>query len=81
MLASCPSLPCICRIKPASCGEAEGLVTSCAFQDLLQYSDCALMCSQLRYETAANQPTLVEIELLATVGRKWAASLSAVDVC
>ena len=44
---------------------------SCAFQDLLQCSDCALICSQLHYETAANQPTLVEIELLATVGWKW----------
>ena len=29
------------------------------------------MCFQLRYETAAKQPTLVEIGLLATVGWKW----------
>ena len=29
------------------------------------------LCSQLCYETAANQRTLVEIELLATVGWKW----------
>ena len=29
------------------------------------------MCSQLCYQTAANQWTLVEIELLATVGWKW----------
>ena len=34
---------------------------SCGVQDLLQWW----------YETAANQRTLVEIELLATVGWKW----------
>ena len=29
------------------------------------------LCSQLCYVTAAHQPTLVEIEILATVGWKW----------
>ena len=32
-----------------------------------QYSDCMWLCSQLCYVTAANQWTIVEIEILATV--------------
>ena len=41
---------------------------SCGLQDLLQCSD---VLSELCYVTAANQRTLVEIELLATVSWKW----------
>ena len=41
---------------------------SCGLQDLLQYSDCALSCATRLLQ---NQRTLVEIELLATVGWKW----------
>ena len=44
---------------------------SCGLQDLLQCSDCALSCAMRLLQTNHNQPTLVEIELLATVGRKW----------
>ena len=68
MVASCPSLRCICRKKPVSCSEAEGLVKELWFP---RFVTMQWLCSQLRYETAANQPTLVEIELLATVGWKW----------
>ena len=44
---------------------------SCGLQDLLQCSDCALSCAMRLLQTNHNQPTLVEIELLATVGWKW----------
>ena len=53
-----------------SCTEAKRLVTqlwSWRFVTILWY---LWLCSQLCYETAANQRTLVEIELLATVGWK-----------
>ena len=68
MVASCPSLRCSCRKKPVSCREAEGLVT-----DLRSPRFVAIqwLCSQLCYVTAANQWTMVEIELLATVDWKW----------
>ena len=42
---------------------------SCALQDLLRTMQW--LCSQLCFVTAANQWTLVEIELLASVGWKW----------
>ena len=56
---------------PVSCREAKRCVTqlrSRRFVTILWY---LWLCSQLCYETAANQRTLVEIELLATVGWKW----------
>ena len=58
MVASFPSLRCSCEKRPVSCKEAEGLVTQ-------------LWCPRFGHETAASQGTLVEIELLATVGWKW----------
>ena len=54
--------------KSVSCREAQGLVTELWF---LLFVTMQWLCSQLCYETAANQRTLVEIELLATVGWKW----------
>ena len=54
--------------RPVSCRDVEGLVTE------LWPPRCVTMqwlCSQLCYVTAANQWTIVEIELLATVGWKW----------
>ena len=54
--------------KPVLCREAVGLVTE------LWSPRCFTMqwlCSHLCYETAANQWTIVEIELLATVRWKW----------
>ena len=63
MLASCPSLRCSCRKTPVSCREAEGLVTQLWCPRFLTI---LWLCSQLWHETAANQRTLVEIELLAT---------------
>ena len=53
--------------KPVSCKEAEGLVTQ-FWSPRFVTMQCFF--SQLWYETAANQRTLVEIELLATVGWK-----------
>ena len=41
---------------------------SCGLQELFEIH---WLCSQLCHETAANQWTIVEIELLATVGWKW----------
>ena len=74
MVASCPSLRCICRKNaPISCKEAEpfghAVVVSSKICD--KCSDCH---SQLFCVTASNQGTLVEIELLAffaTVAWKW----------
>ena len=68
VLASCPSLQCSFRKKPVSCREAEGLVTELWSP---RFATIQWLCSQLCYETAANQRTLVEIEPLATVGWKW----------
>ena len=48
--------------------EAKGLVTQ-LWSPRFVTMEC--LCSQLWYETAANQRTLVESELLATVGWKW----------
>ena len=53
---------------PVSCREAEGLVAE-LFSP--RFVTIQWLCSQLCYVTAANQWTIVEIELLATVGWKW----------
>ena len=50
---------------PVSCREAEGLVTELWSP---RFATIQRLCSQLCYQTAANQQTLVESELLATVG-------------
>ena len=50
-----------------SCKEAKGLVTELWFP---RFVTMQWLCSQLCYLTAANQRTLFEIELLATVGWK-----------
>ena len=68
MVASCPSLRCSCRKKPVSCTEGEGLVAE-LFSP--RFVTTQWLCSQSCYVTAANQWTIVEIELLATVGWKW----------
>ena len=68
MVASCPSLRCSCRKWPVWCREAEGLVTELWFP---RFVTMQWLCSESCYLTAANQWTLVEIELLATVGWKW----------
>ena len=65
--ASCPSFRCSCRKRRVSRREAEGLVTDLWFP---RFVTIQLLCSQLCYVTAANQWTIVEIELLATVGWK-----------
>ena len=66
--ASCLSLHCSFRKKPVPRREAEGLVTELWSP---RYVTILWLCSQLCYETAANQRTLVQIELLATVSWKW----------
>ena len=66
--ALCLSLHCSFRKKPVPCREAEGLVTELWSP---RYVTILWLCSQLCYETAANQRTLVQIELLATVSWKW----------
>ena len=50
--------------KPVICREAEGLITELWSP---RFVTIQWLCFQLCYETAANQRTLVEIELLATV--------------
>ena len=50
--------------KPVICREAEGLITELWSP---RFVTMQWLCSQLCYETAANQRTSVEIELLATV--------------
>ena len=65
--ASCPSRRCSCRKRRVSRREAEGLVTELWFP---RFVTMQWLCSQLCYVTAANQWTIVEIELLATVGWK-----------
>ena len=67
MLVSRPSLRCSCRKKRVSCRE-EGLVTELWYG---RFVTIYWLCFQLCYVTAANQRTIVEIELLATVGWKW----------
>ena len=54
--------------KPVLCREAEGLVTELRS---LRFATMQWLCSQLCFVTVANQRTVVEIELLATVGWKW----------
>ena len=68
MAASCSFLRCSWKEKPVSRREAEGLVTELWFA---RFATMQWLCSQLCYVTAANQWTIVEIELLATVGWKW----------
>ena len=68
VVASCPSLRCSYRKECASCREAECLFTELWFP---RFVTMQWLCSQLCCEIAANQRTLVEIELLATVGWKW----------
>ena len=53
---------------PVSCREAKRLVMQLWSPRCFEI---LWLCSQLCYETAANQRTLVEIEHLATVGWKW----------
>ena len=67
LVAACPSLRCSCKKKAVSCTEAEGLVTELWFP---RFVTMQWLCSQSCYLTAANQWTIVEIELLATVGWK-----------
>ena len=54
--------------KPVICREAEGLITELWSP---RFVTIQWLCSQLCYVTAANQRTLVQIELLATEGWKW----------
>ena len=54
--------------KPVICREAEGLVAELWSPRVVTIQ---WLCSQLCYVTAANQRTIVEVELLATVGWKW----------
>ena len=69
MLASCPSLRCSFRKKHLSHAEKQSVWShNCGLQNVLKYCDCALGCAM---RLAANQRTLVEIELLATMGWKW----------
>ena len=80
MVASCPSLCCSYRKKPVSCREAKGLVTELCSPRFVTSNTVIVSkiwitghwwCSQLWHVTAANQWTVVEIELLATVCWKW----------
>ena len=69
MLASCPSLRCSFRKKHLSHAEKQSVWSqSCGLQNVLKYCDCALGCA---VRPAANQRTLVQIELLATMGWNW----------
>ena len=54
--------------KPVICREAEGLVAELWSP---RFVTIQWLCSQLCYVTAANQRTIVEMELLATVSWKW----------
>ena len=67
LAASCPSLHCNWRKRLVACREAEGLVREFWSP---RFVTMQWLCSQLCYVTAANQWTIVEIELLATVGWK-----------
>ena len=69
-VASCSSLCCSYRKRHPSHAKKQRVWSrSCALQDLLRTMQW--LCSQLCFVTAANQWTLVEIELLASVGWKW----------
>ena len=59
---------CYCRRKPVLCREAEGLVAELWSP---RFVTIQWLCSRLCYEIAANQRTLVQIELLATASWKW----------
>ena len=65
--------------KAVICREAEGLVRELWSPRFVTIQWLSLCC-QLCCVTAANQRTIVEIELLATVSWRVAASLSAADV-
>ena len=54
--------------KPVICRVTEGLVAELWSP---RFVTIQWLCSQLCYETAANQRTIVEIELLAPVSWKW----------
>ena len=64
-IMSIPSLQ--LQKKPVICREAEGLVTELWSP---RFVTIQWLCSQSFYVTAANQWTIVEMELLATVGWK-----------
>ena len=66
MVASCPSLRCSCR-KKTCLMQGSRVVAELWFP---RFVTMHWLCSQLCYVTAANQWTIVEIELLATVGWK-----------
>ena len=55
------------QVKPVLCRETKGLVTELWSRKFVTQ----WLCSQLCYETAANEWTLVKIEILVTVGWKW----------
>ena len=65
MAASCPSLHCNWRKRLVACREAEGLVREFWSP---RFVAMQWLCPQSCYLTAANQWTILEIELLATVG-------------
>ena len=67
VVASCPSLRWATKDLPHA-EKQRVLSRICGLQDLLQMMQW--LCSQLFYLTSANQWTVVEIELLATVGWK-----------
>ena len=54
--------------EPVPCRETKRLVKQLWS---LRFATMQWLCSQLCFVTAANQRTVVEIELLATVGWKW----------
>ena len=69
-------LPVVLCKKPVSCREAEGFVTELSSPNhTVIVSKIWItgywLCSHLRDKTSPNQWTIVEIELLATVGWKW----------
>ena len=65
---SCPNPPCICR-KYLSYAEKQRVLVAELWSP--RFVTIQWLCSQLCYETAANQRTIVEIELWATVSWKW----------
>ena len=63
MVASCPSLHCSCRKELSHAEKQRVWSRSCGPKTCYNI----LIGSQLCYETAANQCTIVQIEILATV--------------
>ena len=85
MLVSCPSLRCSCRKKRVSCKEAKGLVTELWSPRFVTHNTVIVwflvskdnLCGILQklapcfhVTKATKQRTIVEIEILATVGWK-----------